>query len=356
MKKKSIRRSEFVLRPIGVVHSPFKEPSDIPRDMNRLPGAFAKVRGELEILPEYAQGLKDVAEFSHLIVTFAFHKSKKAKLLAKPPGETRSRGVFSTRSPHRPNALGLTIVKLLSKRGSTLRVSGIDIVEGTPILDIKPYTERDRKGGIRTRQKSAGRTAGRLFGKLGSPIKIQRFLDHLDYDCLPGTRSPLWVAREKKANCFEGAIFAAAALRAIGHKPLLVDLVAANDDDHIIAVFRRRGHWGAVAKSNFSVLRFREPVYRTVRELVMSYFDIFINTRYRKSLRSYSPPFSLARFDRRNWVFTDEDLGYIGDALNAARHIRLITPTMARELVPADRVLHRSVYLGTKKAGIYKAK
>lgn len=230
------------------------------------------------------------------------------------------------------------------------------MIEGTPILDIKPYTARDRKSGIRTGQKGGGRTAGRLFDKLDSPIKIQRFLDHLDYDCLPGTHSPLWVAREKKANCFEGALFAAAALRAIGHKPLIVDLMATNDDDHIIAVFKRRGHWGAVAKSNFSVLRFREPVYRTIRELVMSYFDIFFNTRDRKSLRSYSPPFSLARFDRRNWVSTDGDLGYIGDALNAARHFRMITPTMARELVPADRVLHRSVYLGTKKAGIYKAK
>lgn len=150
MKKKSSERQEFVLRTIGVVHSPFKEPTDIPRDMNRLPGAFAKVRGELEIFPEYAEGLKHVGAFSHLIVTFAFHKSTEAKLLSKPPGETRLRGVFSTRSPHRPNALGLTVVKLASKRGNTLRVSGIDMVEGTPILDIKPYTARDRKSGIRT--------------------------------------------------------------------------------------------------------------------------------------------------------------------------------------------------------------
>ena len=208
----------------------------------------------------------------------------------------------------------------------------------------------------RTGKKGGGGPAGRLFEKLDSPIKIQCFLDQLDYDCRPGTRSPLWVAREKRANCFEGALFAAAALRAIGHKPLLVDLMATNDDDHIIAVFKRRGHWGAVAKSNFSVLRFREPVYRTVRELVMSYFDIFFNTQDRKSLRSYSRPFNLARFDRRNWVFTDGDLGYIGDALNAARHIRMITPAMARELVPADRALHRSVYLGATRSGIFKAK
>lgn len=150
MKKKSCEGQKIVFKPIGIVHSPFREPTDIPRDMNRLPGAFAKVCGELEIFPEYAEGLKDVGAFSHLIVTFAFHKSTEAKLLSKPPGETRLRGVFSTRSPHRPNALGLTVVKLASRKGNVLAVSGIDMVEGTPILDIKPYTARDRKSGIRT--------------------------------------------------------------------------------------------------------------------------------------------------------------------------------------------------------------
>ena len=145
-----MKGNKFVLKPIGIVHSPFKEPTDIPRDMNRRAGAFGKVRGELEIFPEYAEGLKDVGAFSHLIVTFAFHKSTEAKLLSKPPGETRLRGVFSTRSPHRPNALGLTVVKLAFRKGNILEVSGIDMVEGTPIFDIKPYTARDRKSGIRT--------------------------------------------------------------------------------------------------------------------------------------------------------------------------------------------------------------
>ncbi len=195
-----------------------------------------------------------------------------------------------------------------------------------------------------------------LFRGLDSPYQIQRFLDRLDYDDRPGTRSPLWTVREGKANCFEGALFAAAALRAQGHRPLIVDLVGRNDDDHIIAVFKRHGHWGAVAKSNFAVLRYREPVYRTVRELVMSYFDVCFNTKRRKSLRSYSVPLSLARFDRRNWVTTEEDIGYIGDALNAARHFPMITPQMARELSPVDAWLYKSIYYGTKKSGIYKAR
>ena len=195
-----------------------------------------------------------------------------------------------------------------------------------------------------------------LFRGLDSPPAIQRYLDRLDYDDRKGTRSPLWTAREGAANCFEGALFAAAALRAVGLPPLIVDLVAVNDDDHVLAVFKKRGHWGAVAKSNFAVLRYREPVYRTVRELVMSYFDIFFSTRNRKSLRSYSLPFSLARFDGRNWVTTPEDVGYIGDALNAARHFPLITPAMARDLIEADRWLRRSVYLGAKPSGIFKAR
>jgi hypothetical protein len=195
-----------------------------------------------------------------------------------------------------------------------------------------------------------------LFRGLDSPHRVQRFLDRLDYDDRPGTRSPLWTAREEAANCFEGALFAAAALRALGHRPLLVDLVGRNDDDHVIAVFKRRGHWGALAKSNFAVLRYREPVYRTVRELAMSYFDICFNTKRRKSLRSYSLPFSLARFDRRDWVHTEEDIGYIGDALNATRHFRMITPRMARELSKVDAWLYRSVFLGAKPSGIYKAR
>jgi hypothetical protein len=195
-----------------------------------------------------------------------------------------------------------------------------------------------------------------LFRGLDSPYRVQRFLDRLDYDDRPGTRSPLWTVREGTANCFEGALFAAAALRALGHRPLVVDLVGANDDDHVIAVFKRRGHWGAVAKSNFAVLRYREPVYRTVRELAMSYFDICFNTRRRKSLRSYCSPFSLARFDRRDWVTTEEDIGYIGDALNAARHFRMITPRMVRELSAADTWLYKAAFLGAKPSGIYKAR
>jgi len=136
-------------RPIGVVHSPFHVREDINPRRNFRPDGFSDIRGELEIDPSYAAGLKDIAGFSHLIVIFAFHKSELGHLLVRPPFETRRRGVFSTRSPHRPNPIGMTVVRLLGRCGNILRVSGIDMLEGTPILDIKPYTSRDNKRSVR---------------------------------------------------------------------------------------------------------------------------------------------------------------------------------------------------------------
>jgi len=195
-----------------------------------------------------------------------------------------------------------------------------------------------------------------LFRKLDRPIRIQRWLNRIAYDPEYATSSPRLVMRDKKANCFEGALFAAAALRELGHRPLLVDIRSWNDDDHVIAVFRERGRWGAVAKSNFTVLRFREPVYRSIRELVISYFDVYFNAIGQKTMRSYSRPLDLTRFDRRGWTTTDEDLGYIGDSLDDAPHIRVLTPAMVRALNPADPDLVRAGLLGSKKSGLFKPK
>jgi hypothetical protein len=195
-----------------------------------------------------------------------------------------------------------------------------------------------------------------LFRRLDEPIKIQNYLNSLEYDDRPGTRSPRWVLREKKANCFEGALFAAAALRQLGHKPVVVDMKARNDDDHDIAVFKQNGCWGAVAKSNFTTLRFREPVYRTVRELVMSYFDFFYNILGEKTMVSYSLPLSLTQFDRRSWMTADEDLGYIGDHLDRIKHFPVLTKAARRSLNRMDKDLLRAGLLGSKKSGLYKPK
>lgn len=191
---------------------------------------------------------------------------------------------------------------------------------------------------------------------LSSPAKIQAFLNGIAYDTECAARSPRWVMRERKATCFEGALLAACALRRLGQRPRIVDLRAWNDDDHVIAVFEAGGRWGAVAKSNTTVLRFREPVYRSLRELVMSYFDVYINTAGQKTLRSYSRPLDLARFDARRWMTADEDLEYIGDRLDALPHTPILTPRMIRALAPADPDLLRAVLLGANAAGLYKAR
>lgn len=106
--------------------------------------------GTIEVRPELAAGLDGLEGFSHIIVLFQFHKAGGAKLRVTPPGETTPRGVFATRSPHRPNPLGLSVLRLLRRRGSVLEVSGLDLIDGTPVLDIKPYTRRDRKSHLRT--------------------------------------------------------------------------------------------------------------------------------------------------------------------------------------------------------------
>lgn len=193
-----------------------------------------------------------------------------------------------------------------------------------------------------------------LLKTLDSPGKIQDFLDTLDYNPEYECRSPRWVIRKRKAHCFEGAIFTAAVMRLIGFKPLLVDMKAWNDDDHVIAVYKIDGHWGAVAKSNFTVLRFREPVYRSIRELVMSYFDFFYNVKGEKSLRSYSLPLDLSAFDSRQWETTDEDLEYIGDKIESLHHFDVVSAEMIARLTLVSEPLLKSGLAGAKAEGLFK--
>ena len=168
--------------------------------------------------------------------------------------------------------------------------------------------------------------------------RIQRFLDATDYDVEgEGCRSPRRVLRERKAQCMDGALFAAAALRLQGHPPLLVDLEGVWDTDHVLAVFRGEGGWGALARSNFSGLRFREPIHRTIRDLVATYFESYFNLRRQKTLRRYSRPLSLRRFDARGWMTAEEDLWDIPDYLAGIRHYPLLTPRQERALGTVDR-------------------
>jgi len=193
-----------------------------------------------------------------------------------------------------------------------------------------------------------------LLKKLSDPDRIQDFLDTLDYNPEYECRSPRWVIKRRKAHCFEGAIFAGAALRLLGYKPLLIDMKAWNDDDHVIALFRVDGYWGAVAKSNFTTLRFREPVYRSVRELVMSYFDFYFNLNGEKSLRSYSRPLDLTIYNARNGATTDEDLEYIGDKLESLHHYPVVNETMIKGLFRASETSLKAGMLGSNEAGLFK--
>jgi len=189
---------------------------------------------------------------------------------------------------------------------------------------------------------------------MSDPDKIQAFLDSIDYNPDYECRSPRWVIRKKSAHCFEGALFAAAALQFIGYQPLIIDMKAFNDDDHVIAVFKENGHWGAVAKSNFTTLRYREPVYRTLRELVMSYFDFYFNTAGDKSLRSYSLPLNLTIYDNKHWSTTDEDLEYIGDKLEKIRHYQVVDNEMIKNLKKASDTMLRAGMLGSNEEGLFK--
>jgi len=178
-----------------------------------------------------------------------------------------------------------------------------------------------------------------FFRRFTAPWRVQRYLDGIEYDPSMGTscRSPRRVMRERSAQCMDGALFAAAALRFQGYPALIVDLEAEQDTDHVLAVFRGAGGWGAVALSHFNGLRFREPIFRSIRELAVSYFEGYYNLRREKTLRRYSRPVDLARFDKRGWTTAEEDVWYIPEHLVEIRHFPVLSRAALRGLSTVDR-------------------
>src|SRR6202165_5981986 len=171
--------------------------------------------------------------------------------------------------------------------------------------------------------------------RLDTPSKIQRFLDGIAYNLeIDGEtfRSPRRVLRDATANCIEGAVLAAAALRVQGDPPLIMDLTAVHDEDHVIAVFRRRGLWGAIGTSKFTALRDREPVYRTLRELAMSYFEHYFNLEGERTLRGYGRPVNLTRFDRLHWMTAEAALWPIAEHPKRTPHLAPVPTGAARRL------------------------
>jgi hypothetical protein len=189
----------------------------------------------------------------------------------------------------------------------------------------------------------------RTLRALKTPAGVQKFLDDLPYNLNFTARSPKKVLDDRTASCLEGGIFAAAALRVIGFPPLIFDLEAEQDTDHVVAIFKVRGHWGAVAKSNLTGCRYREPVYRTLRELAMSYFNIYFNLRGERTLRRYSRPVNLARFDDQNWMTTDKPVWFIAEYLCEIPHISLLTAAIEKKLTRVDRRTLRGEMVGHRK-------
>ena len=195
----------------------------------------------------------------------------------------------------------------------------------------------------------------KILSKLDTPSKIQVFLDGLTYNSKWKTCSPREVMKYKRAHCFDGALFAAAALRNLGYKPQIMDLRAfSNDDDHVLAVYKKNNKWGCVAKSNFTTLRSREPMYRSLREMAMSYFDFYFNAIGEKTLHEYSAPLNLERFDKYNWMTTDGDVDFIGDHLDKIRHYEVMDAKTAKTMPKASEILVKAGILGSDPEGLFK--
>ncbi|MBN1560285.1 hypothetical protein JW998_08545 [candidate division KSB1 bacterium] len=191
--------------------------------------------------------------------------------------------------------------------------------------------------------------------QLNTPRAIQNFLDAIPYSCEPVYRCPLRVLRDRLAHCFDGALFGAAALRRLGYSPLVLDMIPDDrDDEHMLALYKKDRHWGAVAKSNTVGLRFREPIYRSLRELVMSYFELYYNVEGEKTLRGYTVPLDLQTFDKYDWMTSDAAMERIAQRTDEIRRFHLLTPAMIAHLSPVDDRLFKACFMGANEDGLFK--
>ncbi len=197
-----------------------------------------------------------------------------------------------------------------------------------------------------------------LVEGLTSPMKIQEFLDTTLYAPEERNRSPLQVLRERQAHCLDGGMFAAAILQRLGYPPLLVDLLPepGTDDDHVLALFRVDGCWGAVAKSNYVGLRYREPVHRSLRELVMTYFEVFFNIDGLRTLRGYTRPVNLQQFDRFDWEVQEAGANAVEKHLKKLTVTPLLSPAQAAALERVDPASYKAGMLVANPAGLYRPK
>jgi len=198
----------------------------------------------------------------------------------------------------------------------------------------------------------------KIIESFKNPIQIQAFLDSIPYSPEDANRSPRRVLEDRQAHCLDGGLFAAAALRRLGFPPVIIDLLPSpgRDDDHVLAIFQQNNRWGAIAKSNFVGLRFREAVYRSKRELVMSYFEAFFNSLGEKTLRAYTVPFDLSKFDYLNWEIEDSGVDEIEQRLKHLKYTSVITAEMENELSLVDKRFYNGNTLGIDPKGVFKVK
>jgi len=202
----------------------------------------------------------------------------------------------------------------------------------------------------------------KFLASFKTPYQIQEYLDGLDYNPNGNVwKSPKRVFHERKAHCIEGAVFAAASMMlSFGEEPLLIDMLPENrngkpmDDDHVIAMFKRGKYLGALSKTNCTPLGYREPVYKTPRELVMSYFEFYFNTAGEKVLRKYSLPFNLKRIAEYDWINTEENMDFLVEKLESIHHYNLLADGMSQGLSIASKKLKEVCFLHSDPDGLFK--
>ena len=188
----------------------------------------------------------------------------------------------------------------------------------------------------------------RQFQSLNSPAAIQAYLDSIPYKAVELDRPPLRVITDGQGHCLDGGIFAALALSRLGFRPLIIDLVPdpGKDDDHVLALFQHDGNWGALAKSNYPNLRFREPVHRSLRELAMTYFEFYFSVKQEKTLRGYTRPFDLSPF-KPDWMWDEAAMASLCRHFYSRKAIPLISAESAANLTLSDERTYKAGTYGT---------
>ena len=193
----------------------------------------------------------------------------------------------------------------------------------------------------------------RILAALRTPAHVQRFLDELPYDQKGGAASPRVVMRDNKAQCYSGALFACAALRELGCSPRLLWFDAVTDDGHCLALYERGGLWGSVAKSNYTTLRSREPIYPYLA-LGLSYFDGYFNPLGKRTMRAFTVPVGLDPFESRGWRFGQDNLLYIDRAIDAAPRAWTLPRGSVKKISAVSEPLRNAGLLGSNPEGLWR--